>query len=308
MKALVTGASGFVGPHLVAHLESAGDQVRPIDMANGPDLRDADGWVELVTGDRPDVIYHLAGWSDVGGSWEAPRSVFEINAMGTVSVLEAARIGRVERVVVISSADVYGIVAEGALPVTESTPAEAVSPYGASKLAAEAAAAHYHRGWGLETVVARPFNHFGPGQSPRFIAGSMARQIAEIEAGSRDRLTHGELSPRRDMTDVRDVVRAYRCLAADGTPGEIYNICSGRAIAMSSLLEQLSALSEADVRCETDPTLMRPVEIPVLVGSNERLQTATGWEPEIDLESTLRSVLDDARARLGSAVRSGVRS
>lgn len=299
MKALVTGAGGFVGPHLTDHLQQQGDEVSALDLANGPDLRDRNGWVAAVGERQPDVIYHLAGLSNVGQSWQQPASTFEINTIGTVTVLEAARQAATGRVVVISSADVYGTVTPDVLPLTEDHPVQPRSPYGASKQAAEAIAAQYHRGFGLETIVARPFNHLGPGQSPSFAAPAFAHQIAEAERGGDSELRHGDLSPHRDLTDVRDVVRAYRMLGLNGEPGQIYNICSGHTVSMQHLLDLLVDMSQVDIDRVLDDKLIRPVDLPVLRGSFDKLQVATGWEPEIKLEQTLSEVLSDARHHHG---------
>ena len=302
MKALVTGAGGFVGPHLVDHLQASGDEVTAVDLGNGPDLRDGPGWIDLVAGARPNVIYHLAGWSDVGGSWHNPVTTFEVNAIGTVSVLEAARRAGTDRVVMVSSADLYGIVSPDRLPITEDHPVQPRSPYGASKQAAEAVAAQYWRGHQLSTVVARPFNHLGPGQSPKFIAPAFAKQIAEAEAGGPRSLRHGDLTPQRDLTDVRDVVKAYRLLAEHGADGEVYNVCRGETVSMQALLDGLIANTDITIEPTPDPDRFRPVEIPILRGSFDKLTAATGWLPAISLEETLRSVLTDARQRRGVAL------
>ncbi len=305
VRALVTGAGGFVGPHLVRHLIDAGDTVTALDLSNGPDLRDRDGWRDTVADHRPEVIYHLAGWSDVGGSWRQPWTTFEVNVMGTVAVLEGARVAASEShdpnrgavVVVISSADVYGLVTESELPLTEAHEPKPRSPYGASKIAAEQIAKSYHRAHGLPVVVARPFNHLGRGQAGKFAAASFARQIAELETAGGGVVRHGDLSTRRDMTDVHDVVRAYRLLALNGEPGETYNVCSGKAVAMQEVLDTLLSLSPSPISGEIDPALIRPVDLPVLQGSHRKLTAATGWRPKVDLAQTLRDVLDDARNR-----------
>ncbi len=302
MKALVTGAGGFVGPHLIDHLEQCGDEAVGFDLANGPDLRDSAAWSEAITKNAPDVIYHLAGWSDVGGSWKEPVSTFEINTMGTISILEAARKAGTARVVLISSADVYGPVDQADLPITEQHPARPRSPYGASKQAAEAAAVQYWRGHKVPTVIARPFNHLGPGQSPKFIAPAFAGQIAAAEAGGTSQLRHGDLSPERDLTDVRDVVRAYRLLAEHGESGEVYNVCRSETVSMQQLLDCLLSKTDVPITQTPDPERFRPVEIPVLCGSFDKLQAATGWEPTIPLDETLTSVLTDARQRHGVAL------
>lgn len=297
MRALITGAGGFVGPHLGNHLNESGDEVVGLDLGSGPDLRDTDAWCKTVAEAEVDVIYHLAGWSDVGKSWADPATTFAVNALGTVSILEAARLANTSRVVIISSADVYGTVSPDVLPLTEQHPVQPRSPYGASKQAAEAAALQYWRGHGLDTVIARPFNHLGAGQSLQFVASAFAAQIAAAEAGGSKTLRHGDLSPHRDITDVRDVVRAYRMMAENGEPGQIYNVCSGQTVSMQHLLDALLSLGNAPIECEVDPSLIRPIDLPVLRGSFAKLRTATGWEPEIHLDETLTMVLEDARQR-----------
>lgn len=298
MRALITGATGFVGPHLIAHLESAGDEVTGIGHSNGPDLLDGDAWQQLVGETQPDVIYHLAGFSDVGASWKNPRGAFRLNAEGTMSVLEAARLNDVQRVVVVSSADVYGIASPASLPLAESAPIQPRSPYGASKQAAEAIAHQYSRGWGLDVIVVRPFNHIGPGQSPNFFAPAIATKIAKAELAGGGLVTHGDLSPERDFTDVRDVVRAYRLIASNGRNGSTYNVCTGKAVAMSSILDDLIGAAMVPISTEPDPDLVRPVDLPVLRGSFEALHQDTGWEPSIELNETLTDVLTDARQRI----------
>ena len=308
VRALVTGAGGFVGPHLVRHLIDSGDAVTALDLANGPDLRDREGWRRTVADNRPDVVYHLAGWSDVGGSWEEPWTTFEVNVMGTVALLEACRLAAgtgptmspdtiLPVVVVVSSADVYGPVAESDLPLTEANEPCPRSPYGASKVAAEEIARRYHRAHHLPIVIARPFNHLGRGQATKFAAASFGQQIARLETSGGGVVRHGDLSTRRDLTDVHDIVRAYRLLALHGEPGETYNICSGTAVSIQEVLDTLLSLSPSPIRSEIDETLIRPVDLPVLRGSHRKLTAATGWRPKVDLAQTLRDVLDDARNR-----------
>lgn len=297
MKALVTGAAGFVGPHLLAHLTAMGDEATGTDLGDGPDLLDPAGWNDLVAERRPDVIYHLAGWSDVGGSWQSPLTAWRVNTEGVMSVVDAARNNGVTRVVIVSSADIYGTVGPDALPLTEETPVNPRSPYGVSKEAAEAIARQYHRGWNYDVVIARPFNHIGPGQSPNFVAPAFATRIAESEQQGGGEVLHGDLTPRRDFTDVRDVVRAYRLLATDGAAGQAYNICSGTDVGMDEMLSQLVSMATVEIRTTIDESLLRPVELPVLRGSHDRLTTDTGWTPQISFEETLADVLTDARQR-----------
>ena len=298
MKALVTGAGGFVGPHLTDHLHDAGDTVVALDVSNGPDLRDRQGWLDTIVEHSPDVIYHLAGWSDVGGSWAEPWTTYEVNVMGTAAILEGARRSGSPTVVMISSADVYGIVTEDNLPLTEAHQTQPRSPYGASKLAAEAIAISYWRGHQLPVVVARPFNHLGQGQATKFAAPSFAHQIARLESRGGGTVRHGDLSTKRDITDVHDIVRAYRLLAMHGEPGEIYNICSGVSVSMQSVLDTLLSLTPSEIVGQVDEGLIRPIDLPVLRGSHHKLTAATGWTANVELVQTLRDVLDDARKQI----------
>jgi GDP-4-dehydro-6-deoxy-D-mannose reductase len=301
MKALVTGASGFVGRHLVDHLTASGDEVALCDREHGGiDICDPGAIASLVRAEQPDAVYHLAGWADVGGSWSSPVEAFRTNAEGTLNVLLACADAGVGRVLSVGSADVYGRVTEADLPLTEDTPLRPVSPYAASKVAADFLGLQAFLGRGLGVIRVRAFNHLGPGQTDRFVAAALATRIARNEMEGGDVVPVGNLSPRRDFTDVRDVVRAYRLLVDRGEPGEVYNVCSGRDIAIRGLAELLVGLAARPMRLEPDPDLERPVDIPVLRGDNRRLRAATGWAPEIPLERTLADLLDDARRRVSA--------
>jgi len=290
MRALITGGKGFVGQWLAAHLKDRGDEVAVIDMetdvADGPAVR-------RVIGDvTPDAIYHLAAMTHVGESWENPSQVLRVNVLGTAEVLAAARsLDTSPRVLVVSSAEVYGIVTPAQLPLGEDTPAQPASPYAASKLAAEAVALQAWRGFGQPVVIVRPFNHIGPGQSPNFFVPALAKRIVEARRSGARSLPVGNLTTRRDFTDVRDVVTAYRLLIEQGESGAVYNVCSGRDVAMSEVAGNLLELAGANLTLETDPALLRPVDVPVLRGSAALLRSATGWEPRIPLATTLVDVL-----------------
>jgi GDP-4-dehydro-6-deoxy-D-mannose reductase len=301
MRAFVTGGHGFVGPWLIKHLEEQGDEV----VAPGleVDITDADAIAQAVSAARPDAVYHLAALANVSDSWEHPARTFEVNATGTLHVLDAAR--RVEplpRVLLVCSAEVYGVVAPEQLPITEDTPLRPVTPYAASKVAAEFLGMQAHLGYGLPVVRVRAFNHVGPSQSGTFVVSDLARRIAEAARDGARVLRVGNLSPRRDFTDVRDVVRAYRLLIERGEAGGVYNVCSGRAIAIEELARRLLDLAGADLVLETDPALVRPVDVPVLLGDPTRIREGVGWEPEIPLDATLRDVLEDWRGRVASGV------
>jgi GDP-4-dehydro-6-deoxy-D-mannose reductase len=301
-KALVTGSTGFVGRHLVAHLTAMGDQVSGIDRAiDGLDITDAAAVSAAIAEISPNVIYHLAGWADVGGSWKAPVESFRANAEGTLNVLSAATEAGVERVVAVSSADVYGIVDPAELPLTEDSPLRPASPYAASKVAADYLGLQAWLGRGLPVLRVRAFNHLGPGQTDKFVAPALASRVARAELEGGEVLKVGDLSARRDFTDVRDVVRAYRLLAEKGEPGQVYNVCSGVDLAVQDLADQLVAQARVPLRLEVDPDLLRPVELPVLRGSHQRLTDATGWEPEIPISQTLTDLLEDWRTRLAQA-------
>ena len=299
MKALITGAGGFVGHHLIDHLNACGDEVMTTDRSiDGLDITDAPALLESFRRQRPEVVYHLAGASDVGGSWSTPQATFRSNAEGTLNVLWAAREAGIDRVLTVGSADVYGKVAAEDLPIRESLAMRPVSPYAASKASADHVALQAHLGFGQSVVRARPFNHLGPGQSNRFVAAALAERVARNELDDESHVRVGNLSPRRDFTDVRDVVRAYRLLVEHGADGEVYNVCSGQAIAVQALADELIALARIPMELVIDPDLERPVDIPVLLGDNSRLCADTGWTPEIPLTTTLADLLDDQRRRV----------
>lgn len=294
MRAFVTGGSGFVAGWLMEHLKASGDEVVSVDEST--DIADGPAMTRLLTEAEPDAVYHLAAIASVGLSWKEPREVFRVNAVGTLEVLEAARAcARPPRVLIIGSAEVYGTVTPEELPLTEDSPLRPVSPYAASKVAAEYLGVQAHLGHGLDVIRVRAFNHIGPGQRETFVVPDFARRVIEAQdKGQRD-LPVGNLAVRRDFTDVRDVVRAYRLLAEKGEAGEAYNVCSGRDVTIEHIARRLMALSGAELELRVDAELVRPVEIPVLRGDSGRLTAATGWRPEIDLDQTLTDVLADLR-------------
>lgn len=290
MKALVTGGRGFVGRHLESHLRACGDEVTTIDVEH--DVADSRAMNDVVTDVGPDVVYHLAAISHVGQSWDDPTDVLRVNVLGTAVVLAALRTFRPDaRVVVVSSAEVYGSVDSSDLPLTEESPALPTSPYAASKRAAEEVALQAARGFHQRVVVVRAFNHIGPGQSPSFFVAGIATRLAEARRESVRTITVGNLATRRDFTDVRDVVRAYRLLAERGVSGEIYNVASGVDRSMEEIAEALRLQIDPDITFTTDPSLLRPADIPVLRGSYDKLHGATGWKPEFEFETTLRDIV-----------------
>jgi GDP-4-dehydro-6-deoxy-D-mannose reductase len=301
MRAAITGARGFVGRHLAAHLTARGDEVVELDLdgARALDVTDHDAVVARVAAERPDAVYHLAARSHVGESWAAGDALTRVNVGGTRAVVDACVRAGVHRVLVVGSAEQYGAVHDDELPIRESTALRPITPYGETKAAAEQVALAAHREHGLGVVCARAFNHTGPGQPSAFLVPGLAARIAAAERSGADEIVLGNGDPVRDFSDVRDVVRAYALLVDRGTPGEAYNVCSGRGVRVGDLAAELVARANRPLRLATDGTLVRPVDVPVMVGNAAKLTAATGWSPALDLARTLDDVLAAARATAG---------
>jgi GDP-4-dehydro-6-deoxy-D-mannose reductase len=283
---LLTGAQGFVGGHLLAQLGGRG---LPVDV----DVTDAKAVAHAVAATAPSAIVHLAAVSSVGSSWEDAGETWRVNTVGTVNVLEAVRLERPgTRVLVVSTGEVYGRAEQ--VPTPEDASFAPVSPYAASKAAAELACEQARRA-GVDVVVARAFQHEGPGRDQRFATGSWAAQIARAEESGGGTVRVGDLSARRDITDVRDVSRAYVLLLEHTVPAATYNIATGRAVEMREVLETLVGLASVPLEIEPDPERIRPSDLPVVCGDASRLRAATGWAPRIPLEQTLADMLEAAR-------------
>lgn len=293
VRALVTGAGGFVGGHLVAHLRDCGDYVTALDRE--VDVTDAAAITRAIDAQRPDVVYHLAALSHVGDSWADPVEVFRVNAIGTLQVLRACGAAGTDRVLIVGTAEEYGAVDPAELPITEDAALRPHSPYAVSKVAAEYLALQAHLGGGQPTLRVRAFNHTGPGQSARFLVPALAGRIVAAERAGHDEIAVGSLEPVRDLTDVRDVVRAYRLVVERGTPGAVYNVCSGNGLTVREIAERLVARARRPLRLRVDPDLVRPVDVPRLIGDPSRVCADTGWAPVLDLDETLDDVLDSAR-------------
>jgi len=291
MRVLVTGSRGFVGSWLVRHFDESGYAVTGLD--EHVDVTDAAALREAVVGVAPDCIVHLAALSSVGSSWGDSSRTYEVNTVGSANLLDAAAAcASPPRVLLVSSSEVYGWAGRDALPAREELPVRPLSPYAASKAAAEIVALQMFRGRKLEVIVARPFNHTGPGQTANFVVPALAQQVAAAAASAAPSIRTGNLDVNRDISDVRDVVVAYRLLLEKGRPGQVYNVCSGRAVSIRSVAERLVELSGLDIPIRVDPDRVRPVDVPDLWGDPGRLESECGWEPAYSLDRTLRDVLD----------------
>ena len=318
MKVLITGVGGFVGSHLVDFLRREHPSAEIVGLTrphggagSGPaaglrlleaDLNDPMALEPVLDAIAPDRVIHLAGQSSVHVSWLDPGGTLRTNVLGFVHLVDALRRrGLAPALLVVGSAEEYGAVAPGDLPLREDAPLLPASPYAASKAAQGLLAAEYARGVGLPAVRTRTFHHTGPGRGEAFAESSFARQIAEIEAGLREPvLLVGNLEAVRDYTDVRDVIRAYWALL-DRAPeirGGVYNVCSGRGFKIRELLDALLTRAQVSLEIRVDKERLRPADVPAQVGDPSRLKALTGWEPLIPLEQSLHELLDDWRARV----------
>ncbi|MBI5710187.1 MAG: GDP-mannose 4,6-dehydratase [Candidatus Eisenbacteria bacterium] len=306
---LVTGANGFVGPHVVRALAAAGARVHGAGLGSAPADSPLDSWCACdvldpaasdaaVSTARPDAVVHLAGQSSAARSFEQPVETFRLNVAGTALVLEALlRVAPKARVLVVGSSEVYGPQPEGSR-VAEDAPFRPVSPYALSKAAAESLALTLAAEHGLDVVATRSFGHTGPGQDARFAVPSFAQQIAAIEAGRAEPVLHvGNLEVTRDLCDVRDVAHAYVALLERGAARRVYNVCRGEGVGLTTLVESLVAMARATVRIEPDPARMRPADLPWLVGDPSAIARDTDWRAGIALEQTLADVLEEWRGR-----------
>jgi GDP-4-dehydro-6-deoxy-D-mannose reductase len=295
-KILVTGESGFIGRHFLAAHGGVGLN----DAAGIVDLRDAARVNAAVAAVRPDAVLHLAAQSSVASSLQDPTGTYAVNFLGTLNLLEALRAIDFNGVVLyVSSADVYGSVAETDLPIHEELPARPRSPYAVSKVAAEALCYQWSRSCNFRIVIVRPFNQIGPGHDPRFAIPDFARQIVAMRRGMHPPvLTTGDLEVTRDFTDVRDSVRAFYRLLESGHNGEIYNVCTGTERTLSSLVRRLLELAGVSATMQTDPARLRPVEQRRMAGSYAKIQGHVGWEPSIGIDTTLADILKEAENEL----------
>ncbi|MCM3626010.1 GDP-mannose 4,6-dehydratase [Paenibacillus glycanilyticus] len=316
MKALITGVTGFVGSHLAEHLLSQGIEVTGTMRSHSslrhirhllPDMRlyecelmDQQAVERMMTEVRPDLIFHLAAQSFVPVSWDSPAETLTNNIIGQVHLLEALRkLGLSSKVLIACSSEEYGQVEEDEVPVKETNPLRPISPYAVSKIAQNYLGYQYYKTYGQHIVRTRTFNHTGPRRGEQFVSSNFAKQIAEIEKGLKPPVLYvGNLEAKRDFTDVRDVVRAYRMAMDYCEAGEIYNIASGQCREIREVIQILLSYSTVEITIEEDKTRLRPSDVKVLVGDYAKFYKQTGWMPEIPFEQTMKDLLNYWRNEL----------
>lgn len=310
-KIFITGASGFAGKYLVKELLASPDieifgtyhsqsgseslaSISPKINLVQLDLMDNLAVGKALKDINPDQIYHLAALSSAKQSFEEPQRVITNNIVSELNLLESIKNMNLKtRTMIISSAEVYGIIDHKDIPVDEETPLRPANPYAVSKITQDFLGLQYNISYGLDIVRIRPFNHIGPGQTDRFSTAEFAKKIAEIEIGKREPiLTVGNLEAKRDFTDVKDMIKAYVLLMEKGKSGDVYNIGSGKSYKMSDVLNMLLSFSKSKIKVETDPKLFRASDNPELVCDNTKIFKLTGWQPKIPLEKSLREILD----------------
>ncbi len=315
IKAYITGICGFAGSWLAEELIGRGYRVRGAALPGESDanvahlgravtidrfdITDADACRRHIVKARPDYLFHLAAFSSVGQSFARGDLTFRVNVFGTYHILEAVRERQwLKKMVLVSSSDVYGLVKPKDLPLKPNHPVNPVSPYAQTKVAAEYMAQTYADQYGVPIVTVRSFNHSGPRQNPDFVIPAFCRKIVEAERSKRKKtIATGNLSARRDISDVRDIVRGYRLLAEKGTVGKVYHLCRGRSYRIGELLNRLIEISDIHIKVRRDPALYRKTDIPVLQGSFYSTRKEIGWKPNIDIVTTLSDTLRYWRER-----------
>jgi GDP-4-dehydro-6-deoxy-D-mannose reductase len=318
MRILITGITGFAGSHLAEYIlaehpnahvfglvrwRSRMDnilQIRDKVELHEADLKDIISLKKALAEIKPDRIFHLAAQSFVPASWKLPVETFAINALGQINLFEAVLSLKLDpRIQIAGSSEEYGHVNPDEVPMKETNPLRPLSPYAVSKVAQDLLAYQYFMSYGLKTVRTRGFNHTGPRRGDVFVTSNFAKQIAEIEKGKKKPVIHvGNLEAKRDFTDVRDMVRAYWLAADKGEAGEVYNIGSGKTMAMKDMLDILLSLSKAKVKVQVDPARLRPSDVPILYSDCRKFVSLTKWKPRIPLEKTFKDLLDYWRERV----------
>ena len=306
MKALVIGGGGFVGPYLVRHLtDDCGYEVtvtktekEQLVMDNAVvknlDILDIGQIVGLLKAEQPDYIFHLAAQSSVAYSWKNPTLTIDVNIKGCVNLLDAVRqLDKKPRVLLIGSGEEYGHIKEGECPIVEDNTVRPGNIYAATKACQNMLGKIYSDAYGLDIMMVRAFNHIGPNQTPMFVVADFCKQVADIEKGRQEPVIYvGNLSAKRDFTDVRDVVKAYALLVEHGRRGETYNVGTGHAIAISQILDEIVAMSDTAIEVKVDENKLRPVDVPIIEPDIDKIKSEVGWQPVISLELTLRETLE----------------
>lgn len=308
-KGLVIGAAGFVGNYLIEEMVKSGIEAYatklPHEKLDNPkakvfdlDIMDKDAIVSLLFEVRPDYIFHLAAQSSVGLAWKNPGLTIDVNIKGGVNVMDAIReLFYKPRVLLIGSGEEYGHIQPGETPICEENHLRPGNIYAATKVCQNMIGSIYSKAYDMELMMVRAFNHIGPGQAPMFVVSDFCKQVAEIEKGLREPVMRvGNLAAKRDFTDVRDVVKAYVLLVQAGKAGETYNVGSGNAQAIQEILDLIVSMSQVDIQVEVDPNKLRPVDVPIIEADITKINSLTGWKPEILLEQTIKETLDYWRA------------
>lgn len=308
MRSLITGISGFVGPHLAKHLLSNKHTVFGVDLIKKKienvssyqvDILNRKSLFSVMNEIKPDYVFHLAAQSSVEKSFSQPELTKKVNVDGTKNLLDSILNAKINpAILIVSSAQIYGTPKQ--TPITEQHPLNPQSPYAKLRLKQEKLALDYYKKHSMKIVIARSFNHTGPGQSAEFVCPDFAKQIVEIEKGLRKPVIKvGDLKAKRDFTDVRDIVRGYLLALEKGKTGEYYNLCSGKAYSVEEILHILIKISNCKgIKIERDPKKMRPSDMPILLGDNSKFRKQTGWKPEIQIEQTLSDILEYWRKQI----------
>lgn len=315
-RALITGVTGFVGSHLAEYLLSKGyevygtkrhqsrldniehikDKITLVDI----DITDRSSVINALKKTKPDFIFHLAAQSYVPAALNAPESTMATNVIGTLNILEAVRILEIDPVMhVAGSSEEYGKVFEDEMPITEKNILRPMSPYAVSKATQDLLAIQYASSYKLKVIVTRAFNHTGPRQREVFVCSDFARQVALIEKGKQEPvIRHGNLEAQRDFSDVRDIAKAYELAVLKCKPGEVYNICSEKSTKIMDILNILVKMSKKKIETEVDKNRFRPIDIKIFLGNCSKFKKLTAWKPEIEIEQTLKDLLDYWRGQV----------
>jgi GDP-4-dehydro-6-deoxy-D-mannose reductase len=318
MRVLITGITGFAGSHLADYILAKHPDVRVLGFVrwrsrmdnivhiqdkvelHEADIKDVISLKKALADIKPDRIFHLAAQSFVPASWRLPAETFAINAIGQINLFEALLNLKINpKIQIAGSSEEYGHVNPDEVPMKETNPLRPLSPYAVSKVAQDLLAYQYFKSYGMKTVRTRGFNHTGPRRGDVFVTSNFAKQIAEIEKRKKEPVIHvGNLGAKRDFTDVRDIVRAYWLAAEKGEDGEVYNVGTGKAMAMKEMLDILLSLSKAKVKIKVDPERLRPSDVPILQSDCSKFVRLTGWKPQIPLEQTFKDLLNYWRERV----------